>query len=149
MTNPAPAPSLIPYGLPIDLETAKRVAAAAGKEADGNGWPVVIAIVDSGANLVLLHRHDLAQLGSIAIAQGKAMTAVKMKRATKLLDDAVTGGGAGLRVLALDGIVPMEGGVPLLRDGAIIGAIGVSGVTSPQDGLIAAAGAKALTNPEV
>lgn len=143
MTTPTP----IPYGPPIDLETAKRVAAAAGKEADGNGWPVVIVLVDSGANLVLLHRHDLAQLGSIAIAQAKASTAVKMKRATKLLDDAVTGGGAGLRVLALDGIVPMEGGVPLMRDGAIIGAIGVSGVTSPQDGLIAAAGAKTLETP--
>ncbi len=134
----------LPYGPPIDFETAKRVAAAAGKEADAHGWAVVIAIVDSGANLVLLHRHDQAQLGSIAIAQGKAATAVKMKRPTRLLDEAVTSGGSGLRVLALDDIVPMEGGIPLTRDGAIIGAIGVSGVTSPQDGLIAAAGAKAL-----
>jgi glc operon protein GlcG len=134
----------IPYGPVIDLETAKRVAAAAGKEADANGWPVVIAIMDSGANLVLLHRHDHAQLGSIAIAQGKAATAVKMKRPTRLLDEAVTGGGSGLRVLALDGIVPMEGGLPLIKDGAIIGGIGVSGVTSPQDGQVAAAGAKAL-----
>lgn len=134
----------IPYGPAIDLETAKRVAAAAGKEADANGWPVVIAIMDSGANLVLLHRHDHAQLGSIAIAQGKAATAVKMKRPTRLLDEAVTGGGSGLRVLALDGIVPMEGGLPLIRDGMIIGGIGVSGVTSPQDGQVAAAGAKAL-----
>jgi glc operon protein GlcG len=140
-------PTPLPYGPPIDLETAKRVAAAAGKEADANGWPVVIAIVDSGANLVLLHRHDDAQLGSIAIAQGKAATAVKMKRPTRLFDEAVTGGGTGLRVLALDGIVPMEGGVPLVLDGHIIGAIGVSGVTSPQDGQIAAAGAKALETP--
>jgi glc operon protein GlcG len=145
-SNPAPAPSLIPYGAPIDLDTAKRVAAAAGKEADGNGWPVVIAIVDSGDNLVLLHRHDLAQLGSIAIAQAKASTAVKMKRPTQLLDAGVTNGGAGLRVLALDGIVPMEGGLPLMRDGKIIGAIGVSGVTSPQDGEVAAAGAAALVS---
>jgi glc operon protein GlcG len=146
MTTPAPAPSLIPYGAPIDLDTAKRVAAAAGKEADGNDWPVVIAIVDSGDNLVLLHRHDLAQLASIAIAQAKASTAVKMKRATKLLDEGVSKGGAGLRVLALEGIVPMEGGLPLMRDGKIIGAIGVSGVTSPQDGEVAAAGAKALVS---
>lgn len=137
-------PAPIPYGPPIDLETAKRVAAAAGKEADANGWPVVIAIVDSGANLVLLHRHDHAQLGSIDIARGKAATAVKMKRPTRLFDEAVAGGGSGLRVLALDGIVPMEGGVPLVRDGAIIGAIGVSGVTSPQDGQVAAAGARVL-----
>jgi glc operon protein GlcG len=146
MTTPAPAPSLIPYGAPIDLDTAKRVAAAAGKEADGNGWPVVIAIVDSGDNLVLLHRHDLAQLGSIAIAQAKASTAVKMKRPTKMLDEGVTKGGGGLRVLALDGIVPMEGGLPLMRDGKIIGAIGISGVTSPQDGEVAAAGAAALVS---
>jgi glc operon protein GlcG len=144
--NPAPAASMIPYGAPIDLDTAKRVAAAAGKEADGNGWPVVIAIVDSGDNLVLLHRHDLAQLGSIAIAQAKASTAVKMKRPTKMLDEGVTKGGGGLRVLALDGIVPMEGGLPLMRDGKIIGAIGVSGVTSPQDGEVAAAGAAALVS---
>jgi glc operon protein GlcG len=145
-SSSAPAPSMIPYGAPIDLDTAKRVAAAAGKEADGNGWPVVIAIVDSGDNLVLLHRHDLAQLGSIAIAQAKASTAVKMKRPTKMLDEGVTKGGGGLRVLALDGIVPMEGGLPLMHDGKIIGAIGVSGVTSPQDGEVAAAGAAALVS---
>ena len=144
MNSPAPAPALIPYGTPIDLETAKRVAAAAGKEADGNNWPVVIAIVDSGANLVLFHRHDLAQLASIDIAQAKARTAVRMKRPTKLLEDGVTAGGAGLRILALDGVVPMEGGLPILKDGKVIGAIGVSGVTSPQDGQIAAAGLKAL-----
>jgi uncharacterized protein GlcG (DUF336 family) len=105
---------------------------------------VVIAIVDSGANLVLLHRHDRAQLASVDIAQGKARTAARMKRPTKLLEDGVNGGGAGLRVLALDGIIPMEGGLPLLKDGKVIGAIGVSGVASAQDGLVAAAGAKAL-----
>lgn len=138
------ASNTLPYGSPIDLDTAKRVAAAAGKEADGNGWPVVIAVVDSGANLVLLLRHDNAQLASIDIAQGKARTAVRLKRPTKVLDEGVSQGGAGLRVLALDGIVPMEGGLPLVKDGAIIGAIGVSGVTSPQDGVIAAAGAAAL-----
>jgi glc operon protein GlcG len=144
MTSPAPAPSLIPYGAPIDLDTAKRVAAAAGKEADANNWPVVISIVDSGGNLVLLHRHDVAQLASIAISQAKALTAVRMKRPTKVLEDGVTAGGAGLRILALDGIVPMEGGLPILAEGKVIGAIGVSGVTSPQDGLVAAAGLKAL-----
>jgi uncharacterized protein GlcG (DUF336 family) len=138
MTSP------LPYGAPIDLDTAKRVAAAAGKEADANGWPVVIAVVDSGANLVLLLRHDNAQLASIDIAQGKARTAVKLKRPTKMLDEGVAKGGAGLRILAVEGIVPMEGGLPLVVDGKIVGAIGVSGVTSPQDGLIAAAGAAAL-----
>ena len=146
MTTPAPAPSLIPYGAPIDLDTAKRVAAAAGKEADANNWPVVISIVDSGGNLVLLHRHDVAQLASIAISQAKALTAVRMKRPTKLLEDGVTAGGAGLRILALEGVVPMEGGLPILVDGKVIGAIGVSGVTSPQDGLVAAAGLQALSN---
>lgn len=144
MNSLAPAPALIPYGPPIDLDAAKRVAAAAGKEADANGWPVVIAVVDSGANLVLLHRHDLAQLASIDIAQAKARTSARMKRPTKMLEDSVTGGGAGLRVLAIEGVVPMEGGLPLLRDGKVIGAIGVSGVTSAQDGQIAAAGARAL-----
>jgi glc operon protein GlcG len=144
MTNPAPSPSLIPYGSPIDLNTAKRIAAEAGKEADGNGWPVVIAIVDSGANLVLLLRHDMAQLASIDIAQAKARTAARMKRPTKLLEDGVIAGGAGLRILALDGVIPMEGGLPILKDGQIIGAIGVSGVASAQDGLVAAAGLKAL-----
>jgi uncharacterized protein GlcG (DUF336 family) len=145
MNSPAPAPALIPYGPPIDLNTAKRIAAEAGKEADGNGWPVVISILDSGGNLVLFHRHDLAQLGSIAISQAKALTAVRMKRPTKMLEDGVTGGGAGLRILALDGIVPMEGGLPILQDGKVIGAIGVSGVTSAQDGQVAAAGLKALS----
>jgi uncharacterized protein GlcG (DUF336 family) len=144
MTTPAPAPALIPYGPPIDLNTAKRIAAEAGKEADGNGWPVVIAIVDSGANLVLLLRHDTAQLSSIDIAQGKARTAVRFKRPTKLLEDGVNAGGAGLRMLAVDGLLPMEGGVPILKDGQIIGAIGVSGVASAQDGLVAAAGLRVL-----
>jgi uncharacterized protein GlcG (DUF336 family) len=144
MNSPAPAPSLIPYGTPIDLDTAKRIAAAAGKEADANNWPVVISIVDSGGNLVLLHRHDVAQLGSIAISQAKALTSVRMKRPTKMLEDGVIGGGAGLRILALDGVVPMEGGLPILRDGKVIGAIGVSGVTSVQDGIIAAAGLAVL-----
>jgi glc operon protein GlcG len=142
MTTPAPA--LIPYGPPIDLNTAKRIAAEAGKEADGNGWPVVIAIVDSGANLVLLLRHDSAQLASIDIAQAKARTAARLKRPTKVLEDGFNAGGAGLRVLALDGVIPMEGGVPILKDGQIIGAIGVSGVASAQDGLVAAAGLRAL-----
>ncbi|MCD6024444.1 MAG: heme-binding protein [Fibrobacteria bacterium] len=142
MTTPAPA--LIPYGPPIDLNTAKRIAAEAGKEADGNGWPVVIAIVDSGANLVLLLRHDAAQLASIDIAQAKARTAARLKRPTKVLEDGFNAGGSGLRVLALDGVIPMEGGVPILKDGQIIGAIGVSGVASAQDGLVAAAGLRAL-----
>lgn len=144
MNSPAPAPSLILYGPPIDLDAAKRVAAAAGKEADANDWPVVIAVVDSGANLVLLHRHDRAQLASVDIAQAKARTSARMKRSTKLLEDSVIGGGPGLRILALDGVIPMEGGLPLMKDGKVIGAIGVSGVTSTQDGQIAAAGAKAL-----
>lgn len=140
MTTPSP----IPYGPPLDLATAKRICAAAEQEAEAHDWPVVISIVDSGGNLVLLHRRDVAQLGSIAISQGKALTAVRMKRPTKLLEEGVTAGGAGLRILALEGVVPMEGGLPILRDGRVIGAIGVSGVTSPQDGQIAAAGLRAL-----
>ena len=118
--------------------------AAAEAEAVANGWPMVIAIVDSGAHLVLLHKLDHAQLGSISIAQRKAETSAKMRRPTKMLEDAVIGGGPGLRLLALDGVIPLEGGVPILKEGKVIGAIGVSGMSSTQDGQVAAAGLKAI-----
>jgi uncharacterized protein GlcG (DUF336 family) len=118
--------------------------AAAETEALANTWPMVIAVVDSGGNLVLLQRMDNAQLGSIEVAQGKAATALKFRRNTKLLQDNIAAGGVHLRMLAMPGVVPLEGGMPLFADGVIVGAIGVSGMTSVQDAQVAEAGAKVM-----
>lgn len=126
----------------MTLEVAKQIAAAAEVEAKKNNWTVVIAIVDDGANLVYLQKADETQIGSIEVAQEKAKTAVKFKRPSKALEDAVAGGRNA--VLKLPGALPIEGGVPLMADGKIIGAIGVSGVQSNQDGQIAQAGVNAL-----
>ena len=133
-----------PYGPPIGIDNARKVMAAAEAEAIKNNWAVVIAILDSGGNVMMLHRLDNVQLSSIDISQGKAKTALMFKRPTKVLDDAISSGGTGLRYLALKDIVPLEGGLPILLDGKIIGAIGVSGVLSAQDAQIARAGVDAL-----
>jgi glc operon protein GlcG len=133
-----------PYGPPIGIEGARAVMAAAEAEAAKNNWAVVISIIDSGGNIVMLHRHNDVQLSSIEISQGKARTALMFKRPSKVLDDAISGGGAGLRFLALKDIVPLEGGLPIVADGKIIGAIGVSGVLSAQDSQVARAGADGL-----
>lgn len=133
-----------PYGPPIGLENARKVMDAAEGEATKNNWAVVIAIIDSGGNIVMLHRRDDVQLSSIDIAQGKAKTALFFKRPSKTLDDAIAGGGAGLRFLALKDIVPLEGGIPIISDGKIVGAIGVSGVLSSQDAQIARSGVDGL-----
>jgi uncharacterized protein GlcG (DUF336 family) len=132
------------YGRPISLEVAKRVVAAAEAEATRQGWPMVIAIVDSAGRLVVLHKLDDAQLGSIPIAQAKARTAVEFKRPTKVFQDAVAAGGLGLRLLSTSDLCPLEGGVPLVAGGEIIGAIGVSGMQSDQDAQVAAAGAHVI-----
>ena len=136
----------IPYGAPVSLDTARRVAAAAEAEAAANGWPMVIAVVDSGANLVVLHKMDMAQIGSVAVAQAKAKSAVRFKRPTKVFEEALAAGGLGLRLLATEGVCPLEGGLPLMDAGQLIGAIGVSGMQSTQDACVAAAGASALTD---
>ena len=133
------------YGPAITLEQAKKVAAAAEAEARKNRWNVVIAIVDTGGNLVLLHRLDDTQIASVQIAQKKAWTAAAFRRPTKTFEDGVASGGAGLRVLGIEQIIPAEGGLPLIADRKVIGAIGISGVTSQQDGQIAKAGADALS----
>ncbi|MEX2034134.1 MAG: heme-binding protein [Xanthobacteraceae bacterium] len=133
-----------PYGPPIGIENARKIMAAAEAEAAKNNWPVVIAIIDSGGHIVMLHRRDDTQLSSIEIAQGKAKTALMFKRPTKVLDDAISGGGAGLRFLALKDIIPLEGGLPIVSDSKVIGAIGVSGVLSAQDAQIARIGIEAL-----
>jgi glc operon protein GlcG len=133
---------IVEYGSPIALADAKRVTEAAETEALANGWAMVIVVVDSAGQLVTLHKMDHAQLGSIDIAQAKARTAINFKRPTKLFEDAIATGGIGLRLLATDGLAPLEGGVPLLSDGKVIGAIGVSGARSTQDGQVAEAGAR-------
>ncbi len=126
----------------LTLEDAKRIAAAAEIEAKQNCWRVVIAVVDDGGHLLYLQRSHDTQFGSVDIAMKKASAAVAFQRPTKASEDAVMGG--RLIHLALPGVLPSEGGVPLLIDGVIVGGIGVSGVRSNQDGQIAAAGVAAL-----
>lgn len=133
-----------PYGAPIALAEAKRVLAAAQAEAAKNKWNVVIAVVDAGGHLVALERMDSTQYGSVVVAQEKARTAAAFRRSSKVFQDGVAAGGEGLRMLALPGALPIEGGLPLVVGGKVVGAIGVSGVTSAQDGQIAAAGVAAL-----
>jgi glc operon protein GlcG len=137
------APPSTPYGAPIGMAAAKKAMAAAEAVAVKNGWNVAIAIVDSGANLIMLQRLDNAQLSSVRIAEQKARTAAEFRRPTKAFEDAIAGGGIGLRVLTFEASVA-EGGVPIVVDGKVVGAIGVSGVQSHQDGQIAQAGADAL-----
>ena len=126
----------------ITLDGAKAILAAAEAEAAKNKWTVAIAVVDESGNLIAFHKLDDTQMGSIDIAIGKARTAARMKRPTKALEDAVAGGRTVM--LAVEGITPLEGGVPVLLDGRVIGAVGVSGVTSQQDAQVAQAGAAAL-----
>ncbi|MDZ4202232.1 MAG: heme-binding protein [Gallionella sp.] len=126
----------------LTLEEAKRIAAAAEKEAADNDWKVVIAVVDDGGHLLYLQRGHDTQFGSVETAIAKAHAATAFQRPTKTSEDAVLSG--RLIHLALPGVIPAEGGVPLLRDGICIGGLGISGVRSFQDGQIAAAGAAAL-----
>jgi glc operon protein GlcG len=137
---PAPPPA---YGTPISLEQAKKVVAGAEAEAKKNNWPVVIVVMDSGGQLVMLQRLDNTQWGSIDIAKEKARSAVALRRPTKALQDAVAQGGSNLR-LPTTGFSVLEGGIPIVADGKIIGSVGVSGVTSQQDAQIAQAGIDAL-----
>ncbi|NKJ50630.1 hypothetical protein CIC12_28655 [Burkholderia sp. SG-MS1] len=123
----------------FSLADARHVARAAEEEATRHGWPMVIAVVDSGGHLVLQQRLDGAQLGSIQVARQKAETAVLFRRPTRLFEDAVAQGGLHLRLLGMNNLVPLDGGIPLIRDGAVVGAIGVSGMRSDQDALVAQA----------
>lgn len=138
------APTVLPgYGPVITLEQAKKAMAAAEAEATKNNWAVAIFIVDSGGHTVMMQRLPNTQIASLDIAHGKATSANNFRRPTKALEDAVAGGGAGLRLLALQNVTPLEGGELILQDGKIIGAIGVSGVLSSQDAQVARAGAAA------
>lgn len=126
----------------LSLEDAKRVAQGAQAEAMRNEWKVAIAVVDDGGHLLYLERTHDTQFGSVETAIAKAHAAVAFQRPTKASEDAVLSG--RLIHLALPGVIPAEGGVPLLRDGVVIGGLGISGVRAFQDGQIAAAGVSAL-----
>lgn len=132
------------YGPPISLADAKRVIEAAETEAAANDWTMVIAVFDSTGHLVALHKMDHAQYGSVTIAQAKAGTAVDFKRPSKVFEDGVTAGGIGLRMLSRPEVCPMEGGVPLLRNGELVGAVGVSGAKPNEDAQVAMAGVAVL-----
>ncbi len=131
-----------PYGTPIDLATAKRLAQAAAGEAVRIGMNAVIAIVDAGGHLVYLERFDRAQFASVEVSIHKARCAAAYKRPTRVFEDAVKRG--SVHSLSLDGVIAVEGGLPLLRRGRIVGAIGVSGGLAEEDGRVAAVGAAAL-----
>jgi len=133
-----------PYGMPVSLENAKKAAAPALAEAAKNNWNMAVAIVDPSGNLVYYEKMDNTQLGSANVAIDKARTAALFKRPTKALQDALAAGGDGLRILKIQGATPVEGGIPLVMDGKIVGAIGVSGASSAQDAQCAKAGADAL-----
>ncbi|MEK7244489.1 MAG: heme-binding protein, partial [Pseudomonadota bacterium] len=132
------------YGTDINLEQAKKVIAAGQAEARKNNWPIAIAIVDNHGFLVAFEKMDGTQTASVAIALDKGSSAAMYRRPTKVIQDAVAGGGAGIRFLNLRGASAVEGGLPIVVGGKIIGGVGVSGVTSDQDGVVAKAGTDAL-----
>jgi glc operon protein GlcG len=132
----------LPFGTPVGIDAAKKMAAAASAEAKKNGWPVCIAIVDYHGDLVYFERLDNTQLGSVTVAVDKARTAAKFKRPTKAFEDAIAGGRNA--ILRLGDVSPIQGGLPIVVDGKFVGAIGVSGVTSQQDEQVAQAGVNAL-----
>ncbi len=143
--QPAAAPPPPPlYGPAITLEQAKKIVAGAEAEANKNKWSVVISVLDSGGNVVMVHRMDGAQFGSLDVAREKAYSAVAFRRPTKVFSDLVEQGGGNLRLLRLSGASVLEGGIPIVVDGKLIGAVGVSGVTSQQDAQIGRAGIEAL-----
>jgi glc operon protein GlcG len=141
---PTPPPTT-PYGSPIGLEAAKKVMSAAEAEAAKNNWSMAIVILDSTGHLVMLHKLDNTQYGSIRVAEDKAHTALDFRRPSKVFEDLVAQGGIGMRTLALRGATPIDGGFPIIVDGKIIGAIGASGAAGNQDAQVAKAGADSAT----
>jgi len=132
------------YGPSVNLEQAKRAIAAGLAEARKNNWPVAIAVFDTSGHLVAFEKMDDTQTASVDVAQDKGRSAAIYRRPSKVFEDLVAGAGAGTRILGLRGASPVEGGVPIIAGGKVIGGIGVSGVTSQQDGVVAKAGADAL-----
>ena len=145
----APSSYAIPIGTSISLDAARKAAAGASAEAKKNGWFMAIAVVDPAGTLVYFEKADTTQLGSAPVAIGKARSAALYKRPTKAFQDSLEKGGVNMRVLALEGAVPVDGGSPLLVQGKLIGAIGVSGDLAEHDGQCATAGAAALTTTTV
>ena len=133
-----------PYGTSVSNEQAKIAAAPAVAEARKHGWTMAIAVVDIGGALVYFEKMDDTQTGSVEVAIAKARSAALFKRPTKAFQEALAAGAEGLRVLALPNATPVEGGLPLVVEDCIVGAIGVSGGTSPQDAQCAQAGVDAL-----
>lgn len=144
--DPAPAPAPIPpaYGPALTLADARTCVAAAQATAAKNQWFMVVTVVDPGGHEVLTERMDNTQFGSLLPAEQKARTAVAFRRPTKVFEDMVAQGGGALRILRLDQVIPIDGGLPLLRNGVIVGGVGVSGGTAQQDGVVAAACAAGL-----
>ncbi|MET0658500.1 MAG: heme-binding protein [Steroidobacteraceae bacterium] len=126
----------------LDLADAKKIAAAAVAKAQAERWTVVVAVLDAGGHLLYLERADGTQLGSIEVAQSKARTALLFKRPSKALEEVVLG--SNVNMMSLPGATPIEGGLPIVHEGEVVGAIGVSGVQSNQDGQVALAGAEAV-----
>lgn len=139
---PDKMPFDVPYGAPISLDRAEAVVSAAVAEAKKHDWKMNVAVVDSGDNLVAFARMDGAQLASIAVAQGKARTAATFRRETKAFESAIQEG--RLYTLSVPGVTAARGGIPLIEDGKLIGAIGVSGGAGSQDEVCAKAGVAAL-----
>jgi glc operon protein GlcG len=142
--TPLVPPPNVPYGIAISPDNAKKAAAGALAEARKNKWAMAVAVVDTGGYLVYFERMQDTQLGSVEIAIEKAKSAALFRRPTKSFQDTLAAGGAGLRLLGLTGAVPVEGGIPIIVDGKLIGAIGASGGSSDQDGGTAQAGVAAL-----
>lgn len=140
---PDKMPWATPYGAPISATRAQAAIQAAAAEADKRGWPLNIAVLDSGANLVAFVRMDGAQIGSILISEHKARAAVKYRRPTKVFEDAIQKGGLNY-IMTLDDVIASRGGIPLIEDGKIIGAIGCSGGTGSQDEVVCLAGAATI-----
>ena len=132
------------YGTNVSYEQARKIVAAAIADARRQSLPMAVAVVDNAGQLVAFERMDNTQTASILVSQDKAVSAAMYRRPTKAFQDLVAGGGVGLRVLTLRGANAVEGGLPLIVDGKIIGAIGVSGGSSEQDGMVAKGGVDAL-----
>mgnify|MGYP001189141885 CR=1 FL=1 len=138
----SPAQSQLPTKRVLTLDAARQVASAAEAEARRNNWAVSIAVLDDSGQMVLFHRMDGAKLIATDIAVRKARTAVYFQGPTRALEDEVAGGRTAL--LAIEGFMPLQGGVPIMSGGQLVGAVGVSGVTGAQDAQRAAAGAAVI-----
>ena len=142
--TPPPQPPPLPYGPAIGLDTARQCAAAAREAATKNQWLMVVTVVDPGGHELLVERMDNAQFGSVEPARQKAYTAVAFRRPTKVFEDMIAAGGSALRLLRLPDALPIEGGLPIVKEGRIVGAVGTSGGSAQQDGVVAQACIDAL-----